>query len=188
MQLEGTLLRQRGEHPLPVALLRPASRRRGRPRVEYLPTVRTAEDAAVLRRHGVPLYVLTSDWVSRHGYPVEFRSWLVVPERIAGKVTSALRILPVRDEEAVREPGLEETIAFLLRFDPIAARVVAVRNRRGLDPHELYRRIRNEGVESAATRVRLQEFSPAIPRVGTSISRRELAWVEKNNPPLRVSR
>lgn len=133
------------------------------------------------------MHVLTSDWVSRHGYPVQFRSWLVVPQRIADKVRSALRVLPVRDEDALRDPGLEETIAFLLRFDPIAARLVAVRNRRSLDPHELYRRVRNEGLEGPATRMRLQELSPAIPRVGTSISRRELSWLEKNNPPLGAS-
>lgn len=138
----------------------------------------------MLRRHGVPVHVLTSAWVTRHGYPVEFRPWLVVPERIADKIASTFRLLTVRDEDAVRDPGLEETITFLLRFDPIAARLVAVRNRRELDPHELYRRVRNEGVEGAATRVRLQEISPAIPRVGTSISRGELAWLEKNNPPL----
>jgi hypothetical protein len=138
----------------------------------------------VLRARGVPMYLLTSEWVSQHGYPVEFRPWLVVPERIAATVRTGFRILPVRDEDAVRDPGLEEAIAFLLRFDPIAARLVAVRNRRGLDPHELYRRVRNEGVESAATRVRLQELSPGIPRVGSSISRSELAWLEQNNPPL----
>jgi hypothetical protein len=184
MHLEGSVLRELGERPPPADLFRPAVRRRGRPRVEYHVVVRTAEDAAALRRRGLPVHLLTSDWVSGHGYPVEFRPWLVVPERIARKVTSAFRILPVRDEEAVRSPGLEEIIAFLLRFDPIAARLVAVRNRRSIDPHELYRRIRNEGVEGAATRVRLQEFSPAIPRVGRSISRNELAWLEKNNPPL----
>jgi hypothetical protein len=184
VRLGSTLLRTPGEHPPPNDLLRPAVRRRGRPRVEYVATIRTPEDAISLRRRGLPVYVLTSDWVSRHGYPVEFRPWLVVPERIANKVTSAFRILPVRDEDAVRDPGLEETVTFLLRFDPVAARLVAVRNRRNLDAHELYRRVRNEGVEAAATRVRLQEFSPAIPRVGSSISRSELAWLEKNNPPL----
>lgn len=184
MYLEATVRRQPGERVPPVGLLRPAIRHRGRPRVEYQPTVRTVEDATALRRHGVPVHVLTSDWVSRHGYPVEFRPWLVVPERIVARVTSVFRILPVRDEDAVREAGLEEMIAFLLRFDPIAARLVAARNRRTLDANELYRRIRNEGVEGPATRMRLQEFAPAIPRIGASISRSELAWLEKNNPPL----
>jgi hypothetical protein len=188
MRLEASVVRGPGERTPPAALLRPATRHRGRPRVEYCPTVQSPQDAEALRRRGLPVHLLTSEWVSQHGYPVEFRPWLVVPEHIVGKVSSAFRILPVLDEDAVRNPGLEEMIAFLLHFDSIAARLVAVRNRRMLDPHELYRRIRNEGVDSSATRVRLQEFSPAIPRVGTSISRRELAWLEKNNPPLGAMR
>jgi hypothetical protein len=184
MRVEASLLRDPGEHPLPSDLLRPAGRSRGRPRVEYLPNVRTAADAERLRRHGVPVHLLTSEWVSENGYPVTFRPWLVVSEKIVSKVASEFRVLPVRDEDAVRSPGLVEVVTFLLRFDPIAARLVAVRNRLDIDPHELYRRVRNEGLEAAATRVRLQELSPAIPKVGTSIAPRELAWIEKNNPPL----
>jgi hypothetical protein len=184
MRLLGSVLRSPGERPLPPTLLRPATRPRGRPRLEYLPRVSSEEDATVLRRHGVPTFVLTSDRVSRLGYPVAFRPWLVVGERIAEKVSSPFRVLPVRDEESVLRPGPVEVVVFLLRFDPLAARIVAVRNRPRIDPHELYRRVRNEGLEGAATRVRLQELSPAIPRVGTAISRRELAWVERNNPPL----
>jgi hypothetical protein len=184
MRLEGAILREPGERPLPSRLVHRAVRRRGRPPVECLPFVSSAEDAALLQRHGVPVQVLTSDWVTANGYPVEFRPWLLVPERIEKKFRSTLRMLPIRDEAALRQPGLAEMITFLLRFDAIAARLVAVRNRAALDPNELYRRVRNEGVEAAATRVRLQEFSPAIPRVGNSISRRELLWIEKNNPPL----
>jgi hypothetical protein len=188
MRLLGTVLRSPGERVVPAALLRPATRTRGRPRVEYLPQVRSADDATALRRHGVPTFLLTSDWVTRLGYPVEFQPWLVVGERIAEKVSTPFRMLPVRDEESVLHPGTAEVVGFLLRFDPLAARVVAVRNRRNVDPHELYRRVRNEGLEGPATRVRLQELSPAIPRVGTAISRRELEWIERNNPPLEAGK
>lgn len=79
---------------------------------------------------------------------------------------------------------MEELVTLLLRFDPLAARVVARRNRLGIDPHELYRRVRNEGLEGPATKVRLQEFAPALPKVGTSLPREELRWIERNNPPL----
>lgn len=183
MRLDGSVRRSPGERLLPLRLLRPSPRSRGRPPTEYWPQVASEEDAAVLRRHGVPTFLLTSDRVSRLGYPVAFRPWLVVAERIAEKVVSPFRILPVRDEESVLRPGTVEIVGFLLRFDPLAARVVAVRNRPKIDPHELYRRVRNEGLEAPATRVRLQEISPGIPRVGSAISRRELAWVERNNPP-----
>jgi hypothetical protein len=184
MRLLGSVLRSPGERPPPPSLLRPATRSRGRPWTEYLPHVGSEEDAVALRRRGVPTFLLTSDRVTRLGYPVAFRPWLVVGERIATKVSTPFRVLPVRDEESLLHPGAVEVVVFLLRFDPLAARIVALRNRRDIDPHELYRRVRNEGLESAATRVRLQELSPAIPRVGIPISRKELAWIERNNPPL----
>ena len=90
-----------------------------------------------------------------------------------------------QDGEALRDPGVEELVALLLRFDPLAARVVAVRNRVDLDPNELYRRVRNEVLERAATKVRLQEFARALPVVGEPLPREELEWIERNNPPLR---
>jgi hypothetical protein len=164
-------------------MLLPVPRSRGRPRREYRPRVRTAEDVQRLRRHRVPAVLLTAEWVSRSGYPVRFPSWLLLPAELTAKVSSDFRVLPVHDASALRDPGVTELVTFLLRFDPLAARVVASRNRAKIDPHELYRRVRNEGVERAATKVRLQEFAPALPRVGEALPREELLWVEKNNPP-----
>ena len=177
-----SLLREPGEHPLPREMLIVPSTPRGRPRREYRPWVRTTGDVERLRRHGVPAFLLTSEWVTRSGYPVRFPPWLVLPRELAPKFTSDFRILPVRDDEALREPGVVELVTLLLRFDPLAARVVAQRNRHGLDRHELYRRVRNEGLERAATKVRLQDFAPAIPRVGEPLPREELRWIERNNP------
>lgn len=182
--MEGSLLRESGERPLPEEMRSRAPRSRGRPRLEYRPRVRSADDVLTLRRHHVPAVLITPDWVSRHGYPVEFRPWLAVPAQLSGKFSSDFRILPVKDADALRDPGIAEMVTLLLRFDPLAARLVAVRNRHQLDPNELYRRVRNEGVEAPATRVRLQEFAPAIPKVGSPLSRSELRWVEKNNPPV----
>ena len=182
MQLVGSLLREPGEHPLPPEMLVARSRPRGRPRKEYRPRVRTTEDVERLRRHGVPAFLLTSERITNMGYPVHFPSWLVLPRELSSKVTSEFRVLPVRDADALREPGVVELVALLLRFDPLAARVVAQRNRGGLDRHELYRRVRNEGLERAATKVRLQDFAPAIPRVGEPLPREELRWIERNNP------
>ena len=188
MQLIGSLLREPGEHPLPREMLVAPSRPRGRPRKEYRPRVRTDEDVERLRRHGVPAFLLTSERVTRLGYPVRFPSWLVVPQELSPQFASEFRILPVRDADALREPGIVELVTFLLRFDPLAARVVARRNREGLDRHELYRRVRNEGLERAATKVRLQEFAPAIPRIGEPLPREELRWIERNNPMLSEAR
>ncbi|MGI0129009.1 MAG: hypothetical protein ACREEC_02470 [Thermoplasmata archaeon] len=185
MKLESGLFREPGERPLPREMRLSARRRRGRPRTEYRPRVRSPADVEELRRRRVPAFLLTSEWVTRSGYPVHFRPWLALPEELSTKVSSDYRILPVKDEEALRNPGIAELVTLLLRFDPLAARVVAKRNRRTLDPNELYRRIRNEGLERAATKVRLQEWAGAVPRVGSPLPLEELRWVERNNPPLR---
>lgn len=177
-------MREPGERPLPKEMRLPRARSRGRPRAEYRPRIRTAEDVERLRRHRVPAFLLTSEWVTANGYPVRFQPWLAVPEELSGKIASDYRLLPVRDEDALREPGFAELLTLVLRFDPLAARVVAVRNRGKIDPHELYRRVRNEGLERAATKVRLQEFAPALPKVGPSLPKEELRWIERNNPPL----
>ena len=182
MQLVGSLLREPGEHPFPREMLAPSSKPRGRPRKEYRPRVRTAEDVERLRHHGVPAFLLTAERVTSLGYPVHFSPWLVLPKELSLKVASEFRVLPVRDAEALREPGVVELVSLLLRFDPLAARVVAQRNRDRLDRHELYRRVRNEGLERPATKVRLQDFAPAIPRVGEPLPREELRWIERNNP------
>jgi hypothetical protein len=182
MKVEARLLRDPGEHPLPREMLQNFPKARGRPKAEYRPHVRTARDVDRLRHHRVPALLLTPEWVTSSGYPVNFRPWLVVPENLLAQISSVYRILPVKDEEALREPGPVELVTFLLRFDPLAARVVAVRNRARIDPNELYRRVRNEGLERPATKVRLQEFAPAIPEVGPALPREELEWIEVNNP------
>jgi hypothetical protein len=187
MMVEACLFREAGERPLPREMLPRVPMVRGRPRKEYRPRIRSAVDVTRLRSHRIPAFLLTSDWVTKSGYPVQFRPWLALPEAISSKVTSEFRILPVKDGDALRDPGLEELVALLLRFDPLAARVVAVRNKANLDPNELYRRIRNEGLERAATKVRLQDFARALPVVGDALPREELRWVERNNPPISES-
>ncbi len=182
MKLESSLHREPGERALPREMVERVVRAPGRPRTEYRPRVRSVADVDRLRRHRVPAFLLTSEWVTGWGYAVRFQPWLAVPEKLAGKFSSEFRVLPVKDEEALRNPGLSELVAFLLRFDPLAARLVAKRNRRRIDPNELYRRIRNEGLERAATKVRLQEFVPALPKVGPALPRDELRWIERNNP------
>ncbi|MCI4363014.1 MAG: hypothetical protein L3K13_01730 [Thermoplasmata archaeon] len=128
---------------------------------------------------------MTDEWVTQSRYPVRFDPWLAVPESIAGSFDSAYRILRIRDEDALRRPGLAELVTWLLRFDPLAARAVALRNRDAIPALELYRRIRNEGLEGPATKVRLQQLMPSIPRVGPSLPAKDLAWADRNNPELK---
>lgn len=184
MRLETTIVREPRERPLPRTMLSPIRAMRGRPKERYRPVVRTAEDVARLRRRRLPMFLLTDEWVTRSGYPTQFRPWLAVSQSIAKSVQSGFRLLPVRDDDALEHPQLPELVTLLLRFDPLAARAVALRNRAKLDPNELYRRVRNEHLEAAATRVRLQEVSPTIPVVGEALPLDDLTWVDENNPAM----
>lgn len=187
MRIEGSLVRDPRERPLPASMRSTAAVRRGRPRVRYRPVIRSPEDVRSLRAHGVPVYLVTDDWVTNSRYPVQFEPWLAVPESIAGSIESGYRILRIRDEDALRRPGLAELVTWLLRFDPLAARAVALRNRDQISSLELYRRIRNEGLEGPATKVRLQQVMPAIPAVGQPLPAKDLAWADRNNPELKAT-
>lgn len=182
MRIEASLLREPGEHPLPQSLRAASLPTRGRPRIRYTPRVESVTDVRCLRRRGIPVYLVTDEWVTRSRYPVRFEPWLAVPQELSGSLQTHLRLLPVRDWDALRHPGLPELVAWLLKFDPLAARAVAVRNRESLDRLELYRRIRNEGVEREATRVRLQQIVPELPQVGESLPAEDLDWSDRNNP------
>jgi hypothetical protein len=185
MMLETAVLREEGEHPLPRDLARPVSRPNHRPRVAYEFHVKSEKDVERLRRRGLPFALLTSEWVTAHGYPQGFRPLLFASHEAARSVVeSAFRVVPVRDREALVDPKFEEFATFLLKVDTLAARAVVQRNRGKFDARELYRRVRNEGLERLATKVRLQEFVPGLPVVGESLPKEDLEWVERNNPAL----
>jgi hypothetical protein len=188
MRVQGALVREAGEHAPPQSLFRRIRSPRGRPVARYRALVRSASDVRRLRRRRVPVYLLTDEWVGNSGYPTRFRPWLVVAESIAPLLDSSFRVLPVRDPGSVESPGLPELVSYLLRVDPLAARAVALRNRSRLNRSELYRRIRNERLEGAATRVRLQEVVPELPEVGEPLPLEDLEYVDENNPALREPR
>jgi hypothetical protein len=154
----------------------------------YRAVIGSASDVQRLRRRKVPIYLLTDAWVGESGYPTRFRPWLVAAESIAPFLESTFRVLPVRDPGSVETPGLPELVSYLLRIDPLAARAVALRNRRRISRSELYRRIRNERLEGPATRVRLQEIVPDLPREGEPLPLEDLQFVDENNPALEDSR
>ncbi|HEV2166399.1 MAG TPA: hypothetical protein VGS23_05420 [Thermoplasmata archaeon] len=182
MRVESHLVRDFGERAPPIGLFVKVRTPRGRPRATYRSVLRSAEAVERARRRRVPVFLLTDGWVTRSGYPTRFNPWLVLPEGLSREVATEYRVLKVRDADALRTPGIPELVTFLLRFDPLAARAVALRNRGALDPFELHRRVRNEGLERAATRVRLQEVAPAIPKVGEPLPAEDLEWVDLNNP------
>jgi hypothetical protein len=147
-------------------IARPARRARGRPRTRVRLDLRTAEDVETARRYGIPVYLLTPELVTGLGYPVVFPPRLLVAQEVTAAVDTSFPRLVVSSTEAVRSPRIEDVIVALLRIDPLAARAVAVRNRRSVEPDQLLRRVVQAEVEGEATRVNLQELAPAIPRIG----------------------
>ncbi|MGA8091909.1 MAG: hypothetical protein WB984_05375 [Thermoplasmata archaeon] len=183
MKMLSELVRSDEANSLPRVFVPFRATHRGRPPTVYRLRADTEEDVEAARRHGLPLFLLTPEWVTAHGYPEHFRPLLFVWEGLAGKVSSSAysRVL-VRDREALRSPGFEEMLTFLLKVDMLAARELARRNVGKFDPSELYRRVRNEGMEERATKVRLQEFVPSLPTVGEPFPKADLDWAERNAP------
>jgi hypothetical protein len=181
VQLVAELLREPGEK-LPAQAVAERRRGPGRPPTKYHVWVASEGDVESCRESHVPVALLTPEWVTRAGYPTEFRPWLAVAEAWAPRVDSPYRMMKVRDPETLRGSGVEQLVTLLLRYDRLAARVVAWRNRRSLNSAELYRHVRNEHLEVEATRVRLFEFAGDLPRVGSPLPAADLTMVQRNNP------
>jgi hypothetical protein len=181
LHVEAELLREPGEQ-LPAQVVAETRKGPGRPPTKYRVVVASEEDVAACRARHVPVDLLTAEWVTQAGYPTEFRPWLAVHESLASRVDSPYRMMKVRDPETLREHGVEQLLTLLLRYDKLAARVVAWRNRRVLKPAELYRHVKNEHLEVEAARVRLFEFSRDLPRIGSPLPAADLAAVQRNNP------
>ena len=182
MEARLSLYREEGERPLPKDLVEKAARRGGRPKVPPTLLLHTARDVERLRRRKVPLFLVSPDKVTEEGYPMDFEPRVALPAGLTAQVKSDLKLLLVRDEETLRDPGLETLAALMLRVDKLAARALVVRNRKRVRPSELYRVVVNEGLEREATRVRFQDFASELPVVGTPLPARDLAWVMRNNP------
>ncbi len=183
MEVLSELVRSDEANSLPRVFVPVKARHRGRPPTLYRLRADTEKDVEAARRHGLPLFLLTPEWVTAHGYPEHFRPLLFVWEGLAGKVSSSAfsRVL-VRDRDAFRSPGFEEMLTFLLKVDMLAARELVRRNVGKFDPNELYRRVRNGGMEERATKVRLQEFVPSLPTVGDPFPKADLDWADRNAP------
>ena len=176
------LYREEGERSLPKGLVVEVRRHGGRPKVPPHFSLRTVEDVDRLRRHKVPLFLLTPQAVTDAGYPMDFEPRVALPASMVTQVTSDLRLIRCRDAETLRETGLEAVATLMLRVDKLAARAVVQRNRSRVRVSELYRAVMNEGLQREATRVRFQDFARDLPRVGRALPARDLAWAMRNNP------
>ena len=99
---------------------------------------------------------------------------------VAGLVETSFSTAILESSEAARSPRLEDLIVVLLQRDPLLARALAVRHRRFIDPQCLLKRILQENVEAAATRVNLQSIVPALPQAGDPLPEAHLARQDRN--------
>ncbi len=181
MKLEPTLLRERGEHPLPKHIGVPIPSPRGRRRHEYRLRIISENDARTAQRHGLPLHPLTSQQVTDLGYPIRFPTRLVVAQSLLPLVETNLGTIPFISEMAARSPRPEDAAVAMLRFDMIGARALLDRNPKWNRTY-LTRRIWEEDLGRRATFVRFFDVLPSLLRVGESLGEGELHRKIRKNP------
>jgi hypothetical protein len=174
MKVELSLYREEGERALPSDLAVPVPKPMGRPRTEYRLRVRSEADVDRLRRHGVPLALLTPEALDQYGFSLSFRPRLLVPSSLRAVVDTRFPVLELRDE-ATTELTLEDLVVVMLKFRRLAARQLVRRNRTRLDRRRLTRRLVREDALDAASRVRLGDFVRGLPRTAEPLSRSDLA-------------
>jgi hypothetical protein len=174
MKVHGSLTFGPGDVCPPGGSFVEISRRRGRPWKHYRLRVRAPEDVEVARRLGLSLYLLTPERVAELGAPTNFRPYLLVAQELEPAVDTEYPRIVSRYGECVRNPRIEDLVAALLSVDPLVARLLAMRNRKFIDPVRLAERVVQEGVAGPATRVRLQDIAPGIPELGPMWPQRTL--------------
>jgi hypothetical protein len=171
MRTDLTILREPSDRALPPSIFVRESRPSHRPVARFEKVrVFSDNDARIIRRARLPLYLLTEEEVSTLGYPIHFPSQLIVARPFLPKVETSLGIIPFFSESAVRDFRPEDTAIAMLRFDRIGARVLVDRNPKW-DRSYLVRRVFEESLVERATYVRLPDVLPGLPRIGDEIPR-----------------
>jgi hypothetical protein len=156
----------------PRGILVETPRRPGRPWKQYRLRLSGPADVEVARRCGLAVYLITPERVTELGAATTFQPHLLVAQDLAPAVDTEYPRIVSRNGGCVRDPRIEDLVAALLSVDPLAARLLAMRNQKFIDPERLAHRVVQEGVTGPATRVGLQVLAPVIPRDG-------IAWPER---------
>ncbi|MGI0132111.1 MAG: hypothetical protein ACREDK_03315 [Thermoplasmata archaeon] len=178
-----SLVRSPSDRSLPPVFA-PEPRASHRPRTRYVLRIRDEADVSAARKRGVPLLLLTDREMDRLDYPMRFPPVLFVPHDLRPVIAES----SFRVKEAIAppaEPRDEDTVTYLLKLDPLAARAVLDRNLRKMDLDWLTIRITEEHLNSPATRVRMQDRLPKLVTVGDSWPRDQLARALARNRPHR---
>ena len=153
---------------------------RGRPRGRFRLAIQTPDDVLEARRLGAPVFLLTPELVTALGYPLTFPPHLLVTRDFATALDTHLPLIFVASADSALRPRIEDVVAALLHIDPHAARGVASRNRRSIDPLQLLRRVVQAESEREATLIRLQEFAPLIPELGRPLPKSQIERLERD--------
>jgi hypothetical protein len=172
------LVRSREDRSLPSVFV-PEPKASHRHPKRYSLRFESEADVDVAREHDVPLFFLTDRDMARLHYPMTFPPVLFATEAYR-EVISA----PWITKEAVAPPDHprdEDTITYLVKMAPLAARAVLDRNLRHLDRDYLARRITEERLNTQATSVRMPERLPRLVPVGPSLPKDQLDRVLAGN-------
>jgi hypothetical protein len=118
-----------------------------------------------VRRANLPISILDSRLSEALGHPLSFTPALIAAKELLPILDTGFRTITFTEAEAARSPRIEDFIVAMLRIDTLGARRIARANATVLDPVRLLKRILAEGLEARASRVRLDEFAPGLPKV-----------------------
>ncbi|MGI0132105.1 MAG: hypothetical protein ACREDK_03285 [Thermoplasmata archaeon] len=165
MKPETVLTREPGDRTLAPSVFVKEHSERGGQRARYRLNIHSRADVGVARRAHLAVSLLDPSMVARLGYPLSFRPRLLIGEAESlALAESVFKTIVFHDEEAARNPTLEDTIVAMLSVDVLGARRISVENRTRIDGSRLLKRILREDAERLAYRVRLNEFAPGLPK------------------------
>jgi hypothetical protein len=176
------LVHDTGNRRVPPGILISERRANHRPKELHRLRLAATEDVEKARRIHQPVSLLTWEKVTALGYPMRFPPNLIVAKTLLRAVDTGFRTIPFVDEEAARNPEIEDVIVAMLHVDTLAARALALRNRGLVDPVRLMQRVVREQEERRATLVRLQDVAPTIPSIGPALPRAQLERHDRRNP------
>lgn len=164
MRAATVLLRDRGEPPLPSAFV-PEAHPFHRPQTKYSVRIKSLGDIESVRKAGLAISLFAPEKSEELGYPLSFRPRIILARELLSAVETSFPKIPFAEEEAARNPTLEDYIVAMLRIDLLGARRIAVENPAKLNPVRLLKRVLQENLEGRAYRVRLDDFAPGLPKV-----------------------
>lgn len=178
--MSSELNREARDRTIPRGLFIPVRRSPHRPLTRYRVRIENRGDASRARKTGLPLHYLGREELAAWGFPSSRPDVLVLARELASLVETSLPVATLESSIAARTPRLEDLVVVLLQGDILLARALALRHRRFLDPNRLLKRVLQENLEEAATKVGLQRIIPALPRVGESLPEAALARQDRN--------